>query len=51
MGANMSIPWNGAAVLRLAERLEYRSFDQALSDIDFVRIQTDRSLGQVPAST
>src|ERR1700716_3266697 len=28
--------------LSLAERLEYRSFDQALSDVDFVRVQAHR---------
>src|SRR6266851_10405874 len=29
--------------VRLAERLEYRSLDQALGDIDFVRIEAHRS--------
>src|SRR2546428_6615052 len=42
MGANMSVPWTGLQFYRLTERLEYRSFDQALRDIDFVRIQAHR---------
>ena len=42
MGANMSVPWTGLQFYRLTERLKYRSLDQALRDIDFVRIQAHR---------